>query len=99
MKPFESFLGPSLEEYLAYRRTLGYVDENMRSCLRSFDRYIKEKAAAPQPLTPLVFSGYAQRTGRGGENGKRSVIGRPRLFPVPGAQQPLGMRDALNILT
>jgi len=65
MKPFESFLGPSLEEYLAYRRTLGYVDENMRSCLRSFDRYIKEKAAAPQPLPPSFF--LAMRKELGGE--------------------------------
>lgn len=55
MKPFESFLGPSLEEYLAYRRTLGYVDKNTRSCLRSFDRYVREKAAAAQPLTSLFF--------------------------------------------
>lgn len=55
MKPFESFLAPSLEEYLAYRRTLGYVDKNMRSCLRRFDRYVKEKTGAPQPLTPLFF--------------------------------------------
>ena len=55
MKPFESFLAPSLEEYLAYRRTLGYVDKNMRSCLRSFDRYVKEKAGASQPLPPLFF--------------------------------------------
>lgn len=55
MKPFESFLAPSLEEYLAYRQTLGYVDKNMRSCLRGFDRYVKDKAAAPQPLTSLFF--------------------------------------------
>lgn len=57
MKPFESFIAPSLEEYLAYRRTLGYVDKNMRSCLRRFDRYVKEKAGAPQPLTSLFFLG------------------------------------------
>ena len=55
MKPFESFLGPALEEYLAYRRTLGYVDTNLRSYLRSFDRYVKAKAGAPKPLTSLFF--------------------------------------------
>jgi site-specific recombinase XerD len=60
MKTFESFLTPSLEEYLAYRQTFGYVDENMRSCLRSFDRYVKEKAGAPQPLTSLFFLAMRQ---------------------------------------
>lgn len=54
MKPFESFLAPQLEEYLAYRNTLGYTEKTMRSCLRSFDRYVKEKAVE-QVLTPLFF--------------------------------------------
>ena len=55
MKPFESFLTPQLEEYLAYRRTIGYVDKNLRACLRSFDRYLQQKAVNPQALTPLFF--------------------------------------------
>ena len=55
MKRFESFLAPCLEEYLAYRRGLGYRGENPRSCLRVFDRYVKQKAAAPHTLTPLFF--------------------------------------------
>ncbi len=54
MKPFKSFLASQLEEYLAYRNTIGYRDINMRSCLRSFDRYVKEKAVE-QVLTPLFF--------------------------------------------
>ncbi len=55
MKPFESFLSFQLEEYLAYRNTLGYTENNTRSCLRSFDRYVKEKAINQQILTPLFF--------------------------------------------
>ncbi|TFG36672.1 MAG: integrase [Desulfobacterales bacterium] len=55
MKRFESFLAYRLEEYLAYRRSLDYVDENLRSCLRSFDRYVKENAVDPHSLTSLFF--------------------------------------------
>lgn len=55
MKPFESFLAPQLEEYLAYRRTIGYTDKNMRTSLRSFDRYVRRKAVDPQAMTPLFF--------------------------------------------
>ncbi len=55
MKRFESFLAPRLEEYLAYRRTLGYVDETLRTCLRTFDRYVKEKAVDQRSLNPLFF--------------------------------------------
>ena len=55
MKHLESFLAPQLEEYLAHRRTLGYVDRALRTSLRSFDRYVKEKAAESHSLTPLFF--------------------------------------------
>jgi integrase/recombinase XerD len=55
MKPFESFLSPQLEEYLAYRNTIGYTEKTTRSCLRSFDRYVNKKAVEPQVLTPLFF--------------------------------------------
>ena len=94
MKPFESFLAPSLEEYLAYRRTLGYVDKNMRSCLRSFDRYVKEKASAPQPLPPLFF--LAMRKELPGEHRQpRSCRQRrPRNRPGrPHEPNPFGVDD------
>lgn len=55
MKRFESFLAPRLEEYLAYRRTLGYVDEALRSNLRCFDRYVKEKTVNLHSLNSLFF--------------------------------------------
>jgi len=58
MKRFESFLAPRLEKYLAYRRTLGYVDEHLRSCLRTFDRYVKEKAVDQHSLTSLFFLAF-----------------------------------------
>lgn len=55
MKRFKSFLAPGLEQYLAYRRTLGYVDETLRTNLRTFDRYVKEKAVDQHSLNPLFF--------------------------------------------
>lgn len=45
MKPFESFLAPKLNEFLAYRETLGYSLKTIRYHLRLFDRYVMEKNA------------------------------------------------------
>jgi integrase/recombinase XerD len=43
MKPFESFLAPTLEEYIAYRRDLGYTEKGLRQCLSYLDRYLQAK--------------------------------------------------------
>jgi len=43
MKPFESFLAPTLEEYIAYRRNLGYTEKGLRQCLSYLDRYLQAK--------------------------------------------------------
>jgi len=40
MRPFESLLASSLEEYIGYRKSLGYTDNNLRAALRPFDRYL-----------------------------------------------------------
>ena len=45
MKNFESFLAGKLEEYVAYRKNLGYAKKALRHGLNDFDRYLKEKKA------------------------------------------------------
>jgi site-specific recombinase XerD len=55
MKNFESFLAPKLDEYIAYRKSLGYSTKSLRSQLLIFDRYLKEKKANWDLLQPLFF--------------------------------------------
>ena len=52
---FKSFMALQLEEYIAYRRSLGYTDNNLRSLLRSFDRYLVEKSVDQTSLEPRFF--------------------------------------------
>lgn len=55
MKPFKSFLAPQLEEFLAYRESLGYATRGYRSYLNIFDRYLKETKADWHSLHPAFF--------------------------------------------
>ena len=55
MKRFESFLAPSLREFIAYRRNLGYAKSSSVSHLLTFDRYLKEQKIAPELLQPSFF--------------------------------------------
>ena len=55
MKPFESFLAPRLEEFVAYRHNLGYSKKALISHLKMFDRYLVEQKARSDSLTPLFF--------------------------------------------
>jgi site-specific recombinase XerD len=55
MIPFKSFMALQLEEYITYRRSLGYTDKNLRSQLRPFDRYLIEKSADRTSLEPRFF--------------------------------------------
>jgi len=52
MKPFESFLAPQMDEYLTYRKTLGYEMKTYRSHLGIFDRYLKEQQKCRKLLEP-----------------------------------------------
>lgn len=52
---FKSFMALPLEEYIAYRGSLGYTDKNLRSLLRPFDRYLVEKSADQTSLEPRFF--------------------------------------------
>jgi len=55
MKPFESFMGPELEQYLAWRDQQGYSTESLRCQLGAFDRYLGMKADPGQPFQPAFF--------------------------------------------
>lgn len=55
MKPFKSPLADYLEQYVAYRRCLGYGERNLRCGLRQFDRYVCVKNARLTDLTPSFF--------------------------------------------
>ena len=55
MKPFESFLGQKIEEYVAYRQSLGFSLHTMTSHLRSFDRYLAMRNTEPTVLRPSFF--------------------------------------------
>ena len=55
MKPFESFMAPQLEEYMAYRQSLGYADHPSISYLKIFDRYVKSRKVDQQILLQPAF--------------------------------------------
>ena len=55
MKNFESFMAPQLEQFLAYRESLGYSIKTYRSYLNILDRYLKETKAGWQSLHPGFF--------------------------------------------
>ena len=55
MKPFESFLAPQLNEYLAYRQGLGYTLMPTRAQLLAFDRYLKQTQAVWTSFEPAFF--------------------------------------------
>jgi site-specific recombinase XerD len=55
MKVFESFLANYLEEYIAYRKSLGFADKTLRARLAKFDSYAKDFASRADDLTPSFF--------------------------------------------
>jgi len=55
MKPFDSFLAPQLNEYLDYRRSIGYSIKVSREHLLVFDRYLRQTNAQWDALTPFYF--------------------------------------------
>ena len=55
MKPFKSPLADYLEQYVAYRRCLGYGEKKLRCDLRQFDRYVCVKNARLADLTSSFF--------------------------------------------
>jgi len=58
MKPFESFLAPALEEFVAWRENMALKNRNFRTYLRYFDHYVLETGAEWNDLTPGFFLEY-----------------------------------------
>jgi len=58
MKHFESPLTLKLEEYIAYRKNLGYTDKNLRVLLRPFDSYLKEVQGEWDSFQPAFFLNF-----------------------------------------
>ena len=55
MKPFESFLAPHLDDYMAYRIGLGYAQKPQLDRLLAFDRYLRKQNATWDQLQPSFF--------------------------------------------
>lgn len=55
MKNFESFLAPQMNDYLAYRQSLGYSIRVSRNHLLVFDRYLRKTNADWHSLQPFYF--------------------------------------------
>jgi site-specific recombinase XerD len=55
MKPFESFLAPKIEEYLRYRKSLGFAPHPATSHLKTFDQYLSTRKPEPTRLPPSFF--------------------------------------------
>ena len=55
MKPFESFLAEHIQQFITYRKNLGYEISRSRSHLRTFDRYLKDNQIEPGLLSPAFF--------------------------------------------
>ena len=55
MKSFESFMAPRLDEFLVYRKGLGYKMRGFTSQLSAFDRYLKMSESKEMLLEPSFF--------------------------------------------
>ena len=55
MNRFESFLAQQFEDYMTYRRQLGYDTDNLRWALKTVDRYLVTQNAGRGDLTPAFF--------------------------------------------
>jgi integrase/recombinase XerD len=55
MKPFESFLAEHIQQFITYRKSLGYQISSSRSHLKTFDRYLKDNQIEPGLLPPAFF--------------------------------------------
>jgi len=55
MRNFKSFLSPRFNEFVAYRELSGYATEHTIDNLHRFDRYLRDKGADWDSLTPSFF--------------------------------------------
>jgi integrase len=64
MKPFESFLAPQLDEFIAYRKGLGYAVRRRRSHLLALDRYLLDTGADWNCFEPSFFLRMREELGK-----------------------------------
>ena len=69
MKHFKNYLALLLEEYIGYRRHLGYTESNLRPQLYAFDQYVCDKKAGQDDLMPPFFLDF-----------KKSLKEKPQKF-------------------
>ena len=55
MNTFNSFLAKQLDDYVAYRQSLGFSIKPFRSYLKTFDRYLAKHEKEPVLLPPAFF--------------------------------------------
>jgi integrase len=55
MKPFESFMAQQLEQYVTYRKNLGYAKKAIKPSLFAFDRYLQQQNANWNSMQPSFF--------------------------------------------
>jgi integrase/recombinase XerD len=55
MRAFESFMAKQLEEYVVYRKGLGYAKKALRPRLLAFDRYLQKQNVNRDQLQPWFF--------------------------------------------
>ncbi|MCP4553046.1 MAG: tyrosine-type recombinase/integrase [Bacteroidetes bacterium] len=58
MKSYNSFLSDELEQYLTFRKALGFKNKSLRSSLRNLDRYLHKTGATYESLTFSFFLGF-----------------------------------------
>jgi site-specific recombinase XerD len=63
MKPFESFLNSELENFIVYRKGLGYKEKLIRSRLVIFDKYVKKQADPSSIWTPHLYLDFRKEVG------------------------------------
>ncbi len=62
-KPYNSTLAPLLEQYLDYRRSIGFTSRSQRSLLRSFDEHMTSHQRDLCDLTPAFFLAFKNSIG------------------------------------
>lgn len=79
MKPFKSFLKPKIEEYLQYRKALGYSGKTTISHLLIFDGYIREMHIDFDSLQPLFLLNFRENL-KGEPAGVNGILSSVRGF-------------------
>ena len=79
MKHFESFMASKLQEYVAYRKALGYAKQGIKPPLLAFDRYLIDQNANWDQLQ-LVFFLQLRANIRDNPNTVNKILSAIRSF-------------------